>query len=77
MFSLGHIQYARWLPVFLEDFKKLAMKATPSWNSSIKGTLLLTKLIVLFQVWVLTKHMNKTTIDGRATGILKNEIALK
>ena len=41
--------------------EKWAMKATTSWNSSIKGTLLSAKLIVLFQIWVLTKHMSQTT----------------
>ena len=56
------------------------MKATPSWNSSIEGISLLTKLMILCQVWVLNpvhEQNNKVIkVDDGAISILENETAL-
>ena len=67
-------------PIFHGGLEKTwAMKTAPSCNSSIKRISLLVKLIILFQVSVLTKNMNKAKKllkSWWSYGILENKRAL-
>ena len=72
MFSLGHIHYARWLPLFLEDLKKITNESSPVLEHFNKEYLTVNKTDHLFQVWVLTMYMN----TKQAIVILENETVL-
>ena len=80
MFSLDHIHYARWLPVFLEYLKKMSNESNPVLEQFSKGCFTASKTDHPFSsmgVDQAHEHINKVVkVDGGAIGILKNETAL-
>ena len=61
MFSLNHIHYARWLPVFLEDLKKMNNESNPVLEQFNKWYFSVNKTDHPFSSMGVIKHMNKTT----------------
>ena len=79
MLSLDHIHYAKWLPLFLEDLKKMSNESNPVLEEFNKWYFTVNKTDHPFSSMGVDQahEQNKVVkVDGGAIDILENEIAL-
>ena len=79
-FALDHIQYSRWMPVFVQDLLTIMPKHEKTMNSFLKGYFTVKKTEKAFSnigIDQAHEHNNKIVkTDGGAIGILDNQTSL-
>jgi hypothetical protein len=80
MFAMDHTNYARWLPIFIEDLKRLSVRHPSVYQEFMQGNFTVTKTNRAFSSMGVDqghKQNNKIIkVDGGAIGILDNETTL-
>ena len=79
-FALDHIQYSRWMPVFVQDLLTIMPKHEKTMNSFLKGYFTVKKTEKAFSnIGIDQAHEQNNKIvktDGGANGILDNQTSL-
>ena len=76
LFALDHVNYARWLPVFVHDLKQLPAQKTYLKNS-VEGILRSKKVIVSSQTWVWIRHTSRTIKSLKQTEVPLEFLTMK